>query len=325
MSLVSIIVPVYNTKDYLPRCLESITTQTYTNLQIILVDDGSTDGSGMICDSYAANERRAVVLHQSNIGLYAARNAGQRKAEGEFILFVDSDDYIHPDMVRSMVDAIQRDESLDLCICDWRMVRPMEEEDALGENRASDGHQSVVLSQEDLIALWSEKKVGPYVWNKLYRKVALNGTEANPYRFAQDEEFNLRFYLNVRNAIWVRQEYYYFVQRPDSATHSPGYPLACAECSVRFYYDLLGIYEDRAPRYSHYLRRKLYTRMAFLRLRADGSLRETQIRQLCKEYESATIKDFLRQPGTSFFFKILILKLLHSQVVMKLFVRLTHN
>ena len=94
--LVSIVVPVYNVEKYLERCIQSILEQSYTNLQIILVDDGSTDESGHIADSWNKKDKRILVIHQFNAGLSAARNCGIKQAKGDYILFVDSDDWIHP-------------------------------------------------------------------------------------------------------------------------------------------------------------------------------------------------------------------------------------
>lgn len=101
------IVPVYNVEEYLSRCLECLSMQTYHNLEIILVDDGSTDNSGRICDDYAASDPRArVIHHESNIGLWAARNTGQDAATGDYLWFPDSDDYFHKDILKIMYEAI---------------------------------------------------------------------------------------------------------------------------------------------------------------------------------------------------------------------------
>ena len=94
--LITVIVPVYNIKDYLPRCVHSITAQTYTRLEIILVDDGSTDGTGALCDSLAAEDERIRVFHKENGGSSSARNLALRHASGEYVGFVDSDDYLSP-------------------------------------------------------------------------------------------------------------------------------------------------------------------------------------------------------------------------------------
>lgn len=104
---ISIIVPVYNIEEYLPRCIESILNQTYTNLQLVLVDDGSKDKSGEICDSYAKLDNRVIVVHKENGGSSSARNVGIQTATGDYLGFVDSDDYIEPDMYEKMVTAIR--------------------------------------------------------------------------------------------------------------------------------------------------------------------------------------------------------------------------
>ena len=105
--LVSLIVPVYNVEPYLDECIRSITGQTYSNIQIILIDDGSKDSSGSICDYYADNDDRIFVIHQCNKGVSAARNAGVDKATGEWILFVDSDDYIAPYAIEFLLKAAE--------------------------------------------------------------------------------------------------------------------------------------------------------------------------------------------------------------------------
>ncbi len=103
--LVSVIVAVYNIEEYLPRCVESIMHQTYRKLEIILVDDGSTDGSGDICDEYAGKDDRILVIHKKNGGLSDARNAGLERASGDYIGFVDGDDWIEEGMYRAMYEA----------------------------------------------------------------------------------------------------------------------------------------------------------------------------------------------------------------------------
>lgn len=106
--LITVIVPAYNILDYLPRCIHSITAQTYDNLEIILVDDGSTDGTGELCDRLAAEDNRIRVYHKENGGSSSARNLALEKAGGEYVGFVDSDDYIGPFMYERLVEAIQR-------------------------------------------------------------------------------------------------------------------------------------------------------------------------------------------------------------------------
>ena len=104
--LISVIVPVYNIIEYLPRCVHSITSQTYENLELLLVDDGSTDGTGELCDRLAAEDGRIRVFHKENGGSSSARNLGISQAKGEYLGFVDSDDYVEPDMYERLYGGI---------------------------------------------------------------------------------------------------------------------------------------------------------------------------------------------------------------------------
>ena len=110
MSKVSIIVPVYNAEKYLCECVDSILSQTLTDLEVILVDDGSADSSPVICDGYAERDKRVKAIHQKNSGAAAARNHGMNIAQGEYIAFVDSDDWIDADMYKRMVDTAEENE-----------------------------------------------------------------------------------------------------------------------------------------------------------------------------------------------------------------------
>lgn len=138
--LVSICVPIYNTGRYLERCINSLLRQSYKNLEIILVDDGSTDGSGLICDEYAAMDKRVTVIHKPNGGEASARNAALCSAKGKFVMFIDSDDEYIPDAVRQMIDAIQT-KDIDLVIGGYLERRE-------GVERFATGHQRIYSSPE---------------------------------------------------------------------------------------------------------------------------------------------------------------------------------
>ena len=111
MSLISVIVPIYNVEKYLSRALDSILAQTYHNWEAILVDDGSTDKSGSIADEYAQKDERFKVIHKENGGLSDARNVGMEHVTGEYLLFLDSDDFLHPQLMELCIQAAQRDSS----------------------------------------------------------------------------------------------------------------------------------------------------------------------------------------------------------------------
>ena len=113
--LISVIVPVYNVAAWLPRCVDSVLTQTYQNLEILLIDDGSTDASGEICDAYAEKDPRIRVIHKKNGGLSSARNAGLDVSNGQYIGFVDSDDWIEPEMYEKMLALMECNEAQLVC------------------------------------------------------------------------------------------------------------------------------------------------------------------------------------------------------------------
>lgn len=117
--LISVIIPVYNTEKYIPRCLNSVLAQTYKNLEIILIDDGSKDNSGKVCDEYAKKDNRIKVIYQKNQGVSVARNAGLRIAKGDYIGFVDSDDYIYPNMYESLHNLI-KETNADMAQCRYQ-------------------------------------------------------------------------------------------------------------------------------------------------------------------------------------------------------------
>ena len=165
-SLVSIIVPVYNAEKYLKRCVDSILKQDYPGFELILIDDGSTDGSAQICDAYAAQDTRIRVFHQENAGVSAARNLALDMAKGEYIQFLDSDDWVAPEATRLLVGSLERYDC-DMVISDFYRVS--------GERIAQKGdiEEEKVLSRQEFAACMIENPADFYygvLWNKLYRR-----------------------------------------------------------------------------------------------------------------------------------------------------------
>ena len=163
---ISVIVPVYNVKPYLRQCLDSIIGQTYRNLEIIIVDDGSTDGCGAICDEYAARDRRVTVFHTINGGLSAARNHGLEhiSENSEFVLFVDSDDWIEKDAVQKLFSAINRYRA-DIAICRFWVERRG------GRGVSSSLDRTVILEKEQILKYFATTPhISNVAWNKLYRR-----------------------------------------------------------------------------------------------------------------------------------------------------------
>ena len=161
--LVSVIVPVYNVEKYLNKCLDSIVNQTYKNLEIILVNDGSTDNSGIICDEYALKDDRIKVIHKKNEGQAVARNCALDIITGEFIAFVDSDDFIKSNMIQTMIEVMVESES-DVAICGvvFRHCKGI-------ENNFCYVNRRVVGCNDLLMCKYFQQRVITAMWNKIYK------------------------------------------------------------------------------------------------------------------------------------------------------------
>lgn len=166
--MISVIIPIYNVEAYLRRCVDSVLRQTYGELEIILVDDGSPDGCGAICDEYAEKDRRVKVIHQENRGLSGARNAGLKLASGEFVAFLDSDDYIDPDMYEKLRKVLLEQDA-DIAECGYRWVKK-----DVTYDRENTGKVDVYTNLQALEKLYfGDQMFGGLsivAWNKLYRR-----------------------------------------------------------------------------------------------------------------------------------------------------------
>ena len=213
--LISVIVPVYNVEDYLNRCVESIVNQTYSNLEIILVDDGSTDSSGEKCDEWAEKDKRIVVIHKENVGLSDARNKGLEIAKGEYIGFVDSDDYISIDMYRILFDTITKT-SADIAECRW--LKFSEENEIQCITVKQDQCIIQFSTEKALLELILERNHKQTVWNKLYKKrVICNGFPVG--RINEDEFWTYQVFGNANRTALIDLSLYFYFQRDNSIMH----------------------------------------------------------------------------------------------------------
>ena len=210
--LISVIIPVYNVEEYLCRCVDSVLDQTYRNTEILLVDDGSPDNCPAICDEYARQDARVRVLHQENKGLSGARNAGIDVAKGQWLAFVDSDDYLAPDFLERLLEACERTGS-DLSVCRWEYVRGEKiPEHGTGETR-------VYTGREMLANLYLPD--GAYfvvAWNKLYRRELFEGIRYPLGKIHEDEATTYRIYDKMRKAAYVDRSLYGYFVTPVSIT-----------------------------------------------------------------------------------------------------------
>lgn len=217
--LISIIVPVYNVASYLQACLEAIAGQTYDHIEVLLMDDGSTDGSSDICDAFAKKDSRFRVYHDPNGGISAARNRGLKRMSGEYFMFSDSDDLSHPELVerlyRTMVDY-----SADMVMCDYRdipqsaditYIRQFEQE----ETSVTECDRDRLMY--DLIAGTSEWGVGVVIVNNKLFRTALFGMQ--PFQegyLYEDEYYMTRIYLQNGRVVRISDPLYFYRQRDNS-------------------------------------------------------------------------------------------------------------
>lgn len=208
--LISVIVPVYKVEKYLEKCIDSILAQTYKNLEIILVDDGSPDRCGQICDEYAQKDNRVKVIHKENGGLSDARNAGIDVAKGDFISFVDSDDYILPEMMGEMISAAMKN-NCDMAICGvYRELKNKCEEQHFFEKQT-------ILTQEELFQMCFEDSLPSYAWNKITKKECWNNIRFKVGITWEDIELFPRLLNVVHKAIYIDSPMYvYNCTRTDS-------------------------------------------------------------------------------------------------------------
>ena len=166
---VSVIVPVFNVYPFLKEALDSVINQTYKNLEIIIVDDGSTDGSGEICDEYAARDKRVTVIHQENKGLSAARNAGLVSSNGDVIAFLDPDDAFHIKFIEKTLSSLIS-ENADMALCRFSVKHTTEHLGDLPNDRTRPSIKPGVYNREQVIDALLFHKMNVSMWNKLYRR-----------------------------------------------------------------------------------------------------------------------------------------------------------
>lgn len=207
--LISVIVPVYNVEAYLGECIDSLIHQTYDMLEIILVDDGSTDASGTICDDYAKRDGRIKVIHQSNQGQAAARNAGIDIAQGEYISFVDSDDYIELDTYQSLMQQMEK-YGLDVISFGGKTLKG----NTFTCDSTNAGTMTLLEGRDIIIDML--KNDGTCVWNKLYARHVIGDERFPVGRLFEDSATLYRFMNRAQRFGMYDQTYHIYRKRPGS-------------------------------------------------------------------------------------------------------------
>ena len=210
--LISVIMPVYNVETYLSQSIESVLNQDHRNLELILIDDGSTDGSGAICDAYAEKDSRVRVIHQENGGAAAAKNAGLRIAAGTYLSFVDSDDYLEPNVFGYMVRTLQEQEA-DAVQFSFRDVYTNREEPQL--------LTPCVMNGTEYLARFAKDWTCPLLWNKLYKRCLFEGVFFEEGHKIDDEYFTYQGFLNPCRVVFDDRIIYNYRRRASSVMSSP--------------------------------------------------------------------------------------------------------
>lgn len=215
MELISVIIPAYNVEKYLARCLDSVCGQTYGNIEIIVVDDGSTDTTAAICDEYAGKDARIKAVHKQNEGVAAARNTALDTVAGDCIAFADADDYMEPDMLKQLHKAMCEYDA-DMVSCGYYEEYP-DRTDVLGTGKgilACDRHKAY----EEYFKMGG--RIGSGCWNKLIKAEALKDIRYKPYVMGEDVELLSRVLDRCSRVICIDYPGYHYIHRKDSATQT---------------------------------------------------------------------------------------------------------
>ena len=210
--LISIIIPIYNVEKFLDRCIKSVIAQTYTNIQIILVDDGSPDMCPEMCDYYAKLDKRIEVIHKKNGGLSDARNAGLHMAKGEWVTFIDSDDMISNSFIESLYKTAI-DNKCDIAMCKFKSF-----EDQIPNNIKHCNNVDVVSSENMLNRIYGTNHKSYLetivTWNKIYRKALFNEIRFPYGRIHEDEATTYKLLYFAKNIAIINEELYFYYQNP---------------------------------------------------------------------------------------------------------------
>lgn len=211
----SIIVPIYNVEKYLKKCLDSILSQTFSDFELILIDDGSPDKCGQIIDEYAQKDKRIIAIHQKNQGVSAARNAGLRVSKGKYVGFIDPDDYIDADMYCKMIESAEKNDSEIVC-CNFCKINDS------GELLYVEHNLTETMNRDEFLFHLFDipRTVGGSICNKIFLKKNIHMNFDEELTICEDWWFLFNYLLYISKASYIDDGLYYIVSRANSATHT---------------------------------------------------------------------------------------------------------
>jgi glycosyltransferase involved in cell wall biosynthesis len=316
-SLISIIVPVYNVELYIEQCIESIISQTYMNIEIILVDDGSTDNSPFVCDEYAKKDSRIKVIHKSNGGLSSARNAGLKKALGDYIGFIDSDDYISPTMFQYLMNNM--DENVGIVSCQIFT----DSYGKIGIFRCGDSINAIKdIKADEYLRESLFLKASFVAWNKLYRKSFIDNIYFEEGRNNEDVlflyEIGKRRLNDTRNIIREMPErLYYYRMREGSICNNLEKPLFVDRMKVfkKIYTDICNYNVNLAKSYLNFIIPFIFE-IYFATSNKNNDEKYIETRQACLFFirKSSIVGVFSNNKDVKFLIKHILFKYLGIKI-----------
>ena len=308
---ISIIVPIYNVEKYLNKCVESIVNQTYKNLEIILVDDGSVDNCPAICDMWAKKDSRVKVIHKQNGGLSDARNFGLDIMQGEYVAFVDSDDYVEKDYIEKLYSAIIQNNA-DLAVCDYNTV---DETYNILDKSKQDLKEKVYNAENKFDYLFCETGIQYIVaWNKLYNIEIFKSLRYVKNKIHEDEYIIYDVINHCKNIVTIRDRLYNYLIRANSITGSKQPNIRMLDAVDAFKYRLSKL-NNNSKYFSLVLNQYFYSFvLTYNKVKSNKELRKIVIERYNEEYRkySKFLKAFKNKLKYFLFryFKKVALKLL---------------
>ena len=281
--LLSVIIPVYNVEEYLGKCVDSILNQTYSNLEIILINDGSKDGSGSICDIYGQKDPRVRVIHKENGGLSSARNTGMEAAAGEYITFVDSDDWIEEDAYAHLMELMERYQVKLVCGGNYDV------DGGTGERTLGvcPEREEVVTAEEFVGRMFMWQGCDSSACDKIYHRSLLENFRYPEGRVCEDVAVTYKIVLGTDRAAFSERPFYNYYHRPGSITISTAEEIT--DKTFHFSQHTEAIYEYIREHHpviepqARYIRVKSLSHILLLLEQADANVRE----KFAKEYRHA--------------------------------------
>lgn len=294
--LISIIIPCYNLADYTRKCMDSILGQTYQDLEIIVIDDGSTDGTAEILEEYAGRDGRVVLIRQKNAGAGEAINAGIEAATGRYIAFVDNDDWVEQSMYERLYSALTAHDA-DMSVCNYNLVY----EDHIEKCYSSMKEESVNV-RDDVYGYFCRycacTRPNNYTWTRLYKAQIIKDSDVRfeGFRLGADTLFNFKLLPRIKRVAFIKEGLYNYVQRSSSSVYTVAKKMNIAQVYADGFEALADYYISNGwSDFCSVLPIHAYTRLrsTFFYSRLAGLSDDEIIRNICEGYKGRKIADYL--------------------------------